>query len=110
MADQTNDNVTRRDFLKLGVTVTAGAVVPPILAACGGGGSSYVPPKETFVEPLDIKSVNGVLDVTLVLSYLTTTLPNPTSGKRDTVTLRNMYGTIPRRRCAFAWAISCASR
>ena len=95
MADQANESVTRRDFLKLGVTVTAGAVVPPILAACGGGGSSYVPPMETFVEPLNIQSVKGVLDVTLVLSYLTTTLPNATTGKRDTVTLRNMYGTIP---------------
>ena len=95
MADQTIELVSRRDFLKLGVTVTAGAVVPPMLAACGGGDSSYVPPNETFVEPLNIQSVNGVLDVTLVLSYLTTTLPNPTTGKRDAVTLRNMYGTIP---------------
>src|SRR5690242_11128180 len=96
MAEETNEHVTRRDFLKLGVTVGAGAIVPPMLAACGGGGDSYVPPSETFVEPLNIQSLNGVLDVTLVLSYLTTTLPNPTTpGKRDTVTLRNMYGTIP---------------
>jgi FtsP/CotA-like multicopper oxidase with cupredoxin domain len=93
MADQTNENVSRREFLKLGVTVTAGAIVPPMLAACGGG-DSYVLPKETFVEPLNIQSVNGVLDVTLVLSYLTTTLPDAT-GKKQTVTLRNMYGTIP---------------
>ena len=68
MADRTNENVSRREFLKLGVTVTAGAIVPPMLAACGGGGSSYVPPKETFVEPLTLQSVNGVLDVTLALS------------------------------------------
>jgi len=94
MADRTNENVSRREFLKLGVTVTAGAIVPPMLAACGGGGSSYVPPKETFVEPLTIQSVNGVLDVTLALSYLTTTLPDST-GKRQTVTLRNMFGMIP---------------
>ena len=94
MADHTDEHVTRRDFLKLGVTITAGAIVPPIVAACGGGDSSYTPPTETFVEPLDIRSVNGVLDVTLVLSYLTTTLPDAT-GKKQTVTLRNMYGTIP---------------
>ena len=94
MADRNNEHVTRRDFLKLGVSVTAGAVVPPMLAACGGGGSSDALPKETFVEPLNIQSVNGVLDVTLVLSYLTTTLPDAT-GKKQTVTLRNMYGTIP---------------
>ncbi len=38
------------------------------LTACGGGGGdgSYVGPTETFVEPLDIQSVNGVLDVTIV--------------------------------------------
>ena len=37
--------------------------------------------------------MNGVLDVTLVLSYLTTKLFNPTTAQ--TVTLRNMFGTIP---------------
>jgi FtsP/CotA-like multicopper oxidase with cupredoxin domain len=85
-----HDELNRRDFLKLGVTITAGAVVPAALVACNGGGDGgYTPPQETFVEPLTIASVNGVLDVTLVLSYLTTTLNG------QTVTLRNMFGTIP---------------
>jgi FtsP/CotA-like multicopper oxidase with cupredoxin domain len=80
----------RRDFLKLGVSVTAGMIVPPVLSACGGGGDGESPvPPETFVEPLTIASKNGVLDVTLVLSYLTTTLYG------TTCTLRNMFGTIP---------------
>jgi FtsP/CotA-like multicopper oxidase with cupredoxin domain len=94
MADQTNQSVSRREFLKLGVSVTAGVIVPPMLAACTGD-STWDPPKETFVEPLELRSVNGVLDVTLVLSYLTTTLPNPATGVSQSVTLRNMYGTIP---------------
>ena len=89
MADQ--DTQARRNFLKLGVTITAGVVVPAVVTSCGGGGGDnpYVPPQETFVEPLTIKSVNGVLDVTLVLSYVTTKLNG------TTVTLRNMFGTIP---------------
>ena len=91
MDDNDNDLLARRNFLKLGVTITAGVVVPAAVSSCGGGGgdSPFVPPQETFVEPLTIKSVNGVLDVTLVLSYLTTTLNG------TTVSLRNMFGTIP---------------
>jgi hypothetical protein len=66
MPDQDSQYVTRRDFLKLGVSVTAGAVVPPMLAACGGGDSSYTPPTESCGDPRDIQSVYGVLAVTLV--------------------------------------------
>ena len=96
MAEAPREDFTRRDFLRLGVTVVAGAVVPPVLTACGGGdGGGIALPVETFVEPLTIQSANGVLDVTLALSYLTTTLPNPTTGANQQVTLRNMFGTIP---------------
>jgi FtsP/CotA-like multicopper oxidase with cupredoxin domain len=95
MAQSRSEAVSRRQFLRLGFTVTAGLVVPPVLTACGGGDSSYVPPTETFVEPVTIQSTNGVLDITLVLSYLSTTLFNPTTNQPQQVTLRNMYGTIP---------------
>jgi len=98
MSETLHEEINRRDFLKLGVSITAGVVVPPVLTACGGGGDGgggSNRPTETFVEPLNIQSVNGVLDVTLVLSYLTTKLFNPATGKDQTVTLRNMFGTIP---------------
>ncbi len=98
MSEIQREENKRRDLLKLGLAITTGAVVPPVLTACGGGngdaGAGY--PVQTFVEPLNIQSVNGVLDVTLVLSYLNTTLPDPVvAGQRNVVSLRNMYGSIP---------------
>lgn len=78
---------SRRQFLGLGWSLAAGVAVPPmLLQACGGSGQQSL---ETFVEPQVLSSVNGRLDVTLNLSYLTTEL----YGKK--VSLRNMYGTIP---------------
>jgi FtsP/CotA-like multicopper oxidase with cupredoxin domain len=90
MPEMILEDPSRRNLLRLGVTVTAGVVVPPMLASCGGGGdSSYEPPAETFVQPLDIQSKNGLLDVTIIIAYVTM----PFQG--TIVTLRNMYGTIP---------------
>ena len=37
MHNTIKEDVTRRDFLKLGVTITAGVVVPAALSSCGGG-------------------------------------------------------------------------
>ena len=85
MSEAPRHELSRRDFLRLGVTVAAGAVVPPIVAGCGGGDDVT----ETFIEPQTIRSVDGLLDVTIVLAYATL----PLNG--TTVTLRNMYGTIP---------------
>src|SRR5215207_5929692 len=85
MHETIKHEISRRDFLRLGVTVAAGVVVPPVVSGCGGGDDSgYVGPKETFVEPLNIQSVNGVLDVTIIVSYVTM----PFQG--TIVTLRNM--------------------
>ncbi|MEO6566138.1 MAG: multicopper oxidase domain-containing protein [Casimicrobiaceae bacterium] len=91
MTELHNDELSRRDFLQLGVTVTAGVVLPSVLAACGGGGGegSNPGPTETFKEPLNIQSANKLLDVTIILSYLTI----PFNG--TIVTLRNMFGSIP---------------
>ncbi len=90
MSETQRDELSRRDFLRLGVTITAGLLVPPVVSSCGGGGDGTYPgPKETFVEPLDIQSVSGLLDVTVIISYVTM----PFQG--TIVTLRNMFGTIP---------------
>ncbi|MDD0837961.1 multicopper oxidase domain-containing protein [Curvibacter sp. HBC61] len=58
-------SASRRDFLNVSWQLSAGAVVAPVLSACGGGQST----PETFVEPLRIQSVNGVLDYTLRMAY-----------------------------------------
>jgi FtsP/CotA-like multicopper oxidase with cupredoxin domain len=91
MHDMIVEDPKRRELLRLGVTIGAGVVVPPLVASCGGGGGSDAPvgPPETFVAPLDIQSKNGLLDVTIIVSYLT----RPFQG--TIVTLRNMFGSIP---------------
>jgi FtsP/CotA-like multicopper oxidase with cupredoxin domain len=90
MTHRRDDGFTRRDFLRLGWFVGAGVALPAGLAGCGPAGDTWPPPPpETFVEPLVLSSVGGILDVTLKLSYLRTTL----DGKA--VTLRNMFGSIP---------------
>ena len=80
---------SRRDFLRLSWSVTAGLTVPTVLTACGGGGDSTPWPAETFVEPKAYESDRGRLDITLNLAYLQTTL----YGKP--AKLRNWFGTIP---------------
>ena len=91
MSETQLNEVSRRDFLRLGVTVTAGLVVPPLVFELrrGGDGSTPSGPRRHSSQPLDIQSVNGLLDVTIILSYLTI----PFQG--TIVTLRNMFGTIP---------------
>ena len=81
---------SRREFLQLSWTIGAGLTLPAVLYGCGSSSNNSAPlPVETFVEPPTLASINGKLDVTLTLAYLRTTL----NGK--SVTLRNMYGSIP---------------
>ncbi len=88
MTTNRHDEFSRREFLRLGVTVGCGLVVPPMLAGClSGNGGDDIPP-ETFVEPQVIRAVDGMLDVTLTVSYITTTI----NGLA--VKLRS-YGSIP---------------
>ncbi len=82
------DDFKRRDFLRVSWTLGAGLVVPPVLSSCGSDSTDPAPP-ETFVDPPMLSSKGGMLDFTLTLSYLTTTLNG------QTVTLRNMGGAIP---------------
>jgi FtsP/CotA-like multicopper oxidase with cupredoxin domain len=81
---------SRRDFLGLGWTIATGLAVPSGLTGCGDGDeTSSLLPGETFVEPTVLESVDGELDVTLYLAYLSTML----NGKA--VRLRAMNNSIP---------------
>jgi FtsP/CotA-like multicopper oxidase with cupredoxin domain len=84
----TPSNAARRDFLHLGWALGVGAILPVGLSACGGNPDITIP-DETFVEPPVLASVNGLLDITLTLSYTSTTL----NGKA--VTLRSINKSIP---------------
>lgn len=91
MSSTVKPEFSRRNFLELGWKLAVGAAMPPVLYGCGGGSSETFDPvaDETFVEPRILASVDGRLDVTMTLAYLKTML----DGK--SVTLRNMYGSIP---------------
>lgn len=86
--------VTRRDFLQLGVSITAGLALPPLLSSCGGGESNgTTTPTQTFVQPQVLQSVNGLLDVSLSVSYLDTTIGTANPAVSQNVSLR-AYGVL----------------
>jgi FtsP/CotA-like multicopper oxidase with cupredoxin domain len=87
MSKTRENQFSRRDFLRLGVTVSCGLVVPPILSSCLGEDSYQAGPTQTFVNPQVIQSVDGVLDITLSVSYFTTQIGD------TKVTLRS-YGNF----------------
>lgn len=79
----------RRDFLRMGVTLASGIVVPAGLTACGkeGEGKETVP-LQTFVQPTMLEAKNGVLDVTLTASYWEGKLSGVDSEQQQPVSLR----------------------
>ena len=86
--------VTRRDFLQLGFTVSAGLVLPQLLTSCGGGSSGdsgSLGPIQTFVQPQVLQSIDGVLDVSLSVSYLDTAIGTSNPSVSQNVSLR-AYG------------------
>ncbi len=85
MSPTDSNDHARRDFLRLGWAVGAGVALPTALYGCFGGDGTT----ETFVEPQILSSRNGLLDLTLTVDYLKTTL----DGKA--VNLRSMFGSIP---------------
>ncbi len=88
--------VSRRDFLQLGFTVSAGVVLPQLLSSCGGGGDSSPGssgPVQTFVQPQVLQSANGVLDVSLSVSYLDTPIGTSNPSVSQNVSLR-AYGIL----------------
>lgn len=89
--------VTRRDFLQLGVSLTAGLALPPLLSSCGGGGGDEgggsTGPIQTFVQPQVLQSANGLLDVSLSVSYLDTNIGTANPAVTQNVSLR-AYGVL----------------
>lgn len=85
--------VTRRDFLQLGISLSAGLALPPLLSSCGGGSSNdgTTAPIQTFVQPQALQSVNGRLDVSLSVSYLDASIGTANPAVTQNVSLR-AYG------------------
>jgi len=76
----------RRDFLRLGIGVASGVVL-----SAGVGRCSKKYPEQTFVQPDILVSQNGVLDVTLTVSYWNTQLSGEDRATKFPVYLRS-YG------------------
>lgn len=76
----------RRGFLCLGIGVASGIVLPGGFVAC-----SKEDPRQSFVQPATLASENGVLDVTLTVSYWYTQLPGADPANKYPVSLR-AYG------------------
>ncbi len=89
MAKIPHHEFSRRDFLRLGVTIGCGAVVPPVLYGCRDPSGDPGPsgPAETFLQPQVIRSVGGRLDVTLLVSYFAKEI----NGQK---TLLRSYGDV----------------
>ena len=92
MSKNNNLKNDRRDFLRMGVTLASGIVVPASFTACGReGDGKNVSPVQTFVQPPMLEARNGVLDVTLIASYWDGKLPATDSGQEQSASLR-AYG------------------
>lgn len=76
----------RREFLRLGITIASGIILPTGFSAC-----SKEDPRQTFVQPAMLKSENGLLDVTLTVTYLNTQLSGVDPTIKHPVSLR-AYG------------------
>ena len=76
----------RREFLRLGITIASGIVLP-----AGFSGCSKEDSRQTFVQPAMLKSENGLLDVTLTVAYLNTQLSGADPANTYPVSLR-AYG------------------
>ena len=84
-------SINRRDFLQLGVTVATGITLPQLITACGDGVDNGKGLTQTFVQPQVLRSVNGLLDVALTVSYLNTAIGTSDPAVTQNVSLR-AYG------------------
>jgi FtsP/CotA-like multicopper oxidase with cupredoxin domain len=86
MANKPKLENQRREFLRLGITLASGIVLPAGFSACSKGDS-----RQTFVQPAMLKSENGLLDITLTVAYLNTQLSGADPTNKYPVSLR-AYG------------------
>ena len=76
----------RREFLRLGIGVASGIVLPAGFVGCSKDDS-----RQTFLQPAMFASENGVLDIALNVSYWNTQLSGADPTKKYPVSLR-AYG------------------
>ena len=88
---------TRRQFLRYGLSIASGIVVPLGLTACEQSeGDLNKLPLQTFVQPPMLEAKNGLLDLTLTVSYFDTQLSDSNPNVRHSVSLR-AYGYNSQR-------------
>ena len=86
MANKLFQENQRREFLRLGIGIASGIVLPAGFVACSKDDS-----RQTFVQPTMLASENGVLDVALTVSYWNTQLSGADPTNKYPVSLR-AYG------------------
>jgi FtsP/CotA-like multicopper oxidase with cupredoxin domain len=92
MAIDNHFEINRREFLRIGATLASGIVVPASITGCGHEDENPLESlQHTFVQPPMLTAENGVLDVTLSVSYFNTKLAGEEPGKLNAVSLR-AYG------------------
>ena len=92
MSNRLEQENTRRDFLRYGLSVASGIVVPVGLTACDQQETDHHSfPVQTFVQPPLLEAKDGLLEVTLTISYFDTQVSGSKPTERYPVSLR-AYG------------------
>ena len=86
MENQSTNSIPRRDFLRFSFGVASGIILPAGVVFCSKEYS-----EQTFVQPDTLVSQDGILDVTLTVSYLNSQLAGEDSDRKMPVYLR-AYG------------------
>jgi len=93
----TDQENARRQFLRYGLSIASGIVVPLGLTACEqSDGERNKLPVQTFVQPPLLEAKNGLLDVTLTVGYFAAQLSGSNPNVRTPVSLR-AYGYDSQR-------------
>ena len=97
MTNDLEQENTRRQFLRYGLSIASGIVIPLGLTACEqSDGDRNKLPLQTFVQPPLLEAKNGLLDVTLTVAYFDTHLSSANPKVRHPVSLR-AYGYDSQR-------------